>query len=93
MTYVLQNPYEKKTILHLEDGIRVEIPEFQLRTLLVLLYSKSNIKRKAVTFFNSFFGTKKTYKYWQEKFLHVHQAFKAKVKLEEFEGARISHHV
>ena len=93
MTYVLQNPYERKTVLHLENGVQVEIPEFQLRTLLVLLYSKSNIKRKAVTFFNSFFGTKRSYKYWQEKFLHVREAFKNKVKLEDFEGARISHHV
>ncbi len=93
MTYVLQNPYEKKTVLHLEDGVSVEIPEFQLRTLLVLLFNESNIKRKAVTFFNYAFGTKKTFKYWRKKFLHVHEAFRNKVKLEEFEGARVSHRV
>jgi len=89
MTYVLQNPYQRKTVLHLEDGSTVEISEFQLRTLLVMLYSKSNIKRKAVTWFNSYFGVKKTFKFWQKTFQHVKDHFDKGRTLKDKKGVQI----
>tara|TARA_R100001082_G_C4310156_1_gene136386 strand:+ start:237 stop:506 length:270 start_codon:yes stop_codon:yes gene_type:complete len=89
MTYVLQNPYQRKAVLHLQDGSTVEISEFQLRALLVMLYSKSNIKRKAVTWFNSYFGVKKTFKFWRKTFQHVQDHFNQGRTLKDKKGVQL----
>tara|TARA_Y100001938_G_C7881109_1_gene325038 strand:- start:193 stop:429 length:237 start_codon:yes stop_codon:yes gene_type:complete len=67
MSFLIENPFERKVTFHLEDNTKVEIPELQIRFLMTYLYSDI-FKYKAVKFFNYTFGVKKTYKFWRKRF-------------------------